>query len=329
VTRFVTYKSSTVLRLCHPIPALLTLLILVCGIASAESPIARLSCGLSDTESTGLSGDASINIHAVSDYIKTINMMLNAGEFDRLDCLANSARSSKERFPGGMWKLHAIYSGLAQPLRHATEDDWHTHMDLLQRWLSSKPESITARVALAEAYVNYGEDARGSGFADTVSESGWKLLAERTAKAKEILDASTQLTKDPEWYVAMQLLVVHQSWELSAREALLEEAVKFEPGYYYYYRYHASSIQPKWGGEEGDVARFLQKTADRIGGDAGDIVYFRVAGTLVCGCQDEQKLNLSWPRILKGFDAVEKRMVRRRRIGICWRTWPRRSATLL
>jgi len=180
-------------------------------------------------------------------------------------------------------------------------------MELLQRWVSSTPESITARVALAEAYVSYGEDARGPGFADTVSKSGWKLLAERTGKARQILErASTLSTKDPEWYLAMQELVLHQGIERSARQALLEQAVKFEPTYYYYYRLYANSILPKWGGEDGEVAQFLQKAADEIGGDAGDILYFRVAGTLVCGCQGDQQLKLSWSRIEKGFAAVEK-----------------------
>jgi len=44
----------------------------------------------------------------------------------------------------------------------------------------------------------------------------------------------------------------------------------------------------------------------RKGGPAADILYFRVANSLVCGCQTDQGLNLSWPRIQKGFAAVEK-----------------------
>jgi hypothetical protein len=309
VTTAVTSKASPSFRRRHSIPVLLILLIIACRSGNTAATKAGMSsCTLTDSEVAGLSGDASTDIHAVSNYSKTISSMLKAGEFEQLDCLADSARSRKERFPGGMWKLHAIYNGLEKPLLHATEEDWRAHMDLLQRWVSTKPESIAARIALAESYISYGEDARGPGFADTVSESGWKLLAERTAKAKQILEeASTLSAKDPEWYAAMQQLALHQGWDISARQTLLEQAVRFEPAYYYYYRFHANSIQPKWGGEEGEVARFLQKTTDQIGEDAGNIVYFRVAGTLVCGCQEEQKLNLSWPTILKGFDAVEKR----------------------
>jgi len=296
------------LRHSHSIPIFLLLLMVVCGFAFAQVPNAKLSsCLLTDTEAAGLSGDTSIDIHAVSNYSKAITDLLKAEKFEQLDCLADSARSHKETFPGGMWKIHAIYSGLEKPPLHATQEDWDIHMESLQRWVSTRPESTTARIALAESYVSYGWDARGSGFADTVSESGWKLLAERTAKAKQVLEQASVLSaKDPEWYVAMQQVALGQSWEPDATQALLEQAIKFEPAYYYYYRMYADSILPKWGGEQGETERFMQESADHIGGDAGDILYFRVAGTLFCGCQDDQQLKLSWPRIQKGFAAVEK-----------------------
>lgn len=286
----------------------MSLLIAGCGLASAEAPKAKpLPCGLTDEEIAGLSGDAGTDVHAVPNFSKTVYSLLQAGKFESLDCLADSARAHKETFPGGMWKIHAIYSRLTRPPLHPTQEDWETHLELLQQWVSTRSESITARVALAQFYVNYGADARGPGFADTVSESGWKLLAERVAKAKQILDdASTLATKDPEWYVVMQNVASYESWEPAATLALLEQAVKFEPGYYYYYRLYAESVLPKWGGQEGETERFLQKAADRLGGNDGDILYFRVAGYLVCGCPGDQQLKLSWPRILKGFDAVEE-----------------------
>ena len=295
------------LRRFYSIPMFLLILVAVCGFAKADAPKAKPApCALTDTEDAGLSGDASVSVHAVDDYSKTIYSLLQAGKFEQLACLANSARSHKELFPGGMWKIHAIYSGLAKPPLHPTHEDWTNHIELVQRWVSTRPESVTARIALAESYENWGADARGTGYADTVSESGWKLLAERTAKAKQILDeAQTLSTKDPEWYVAMQDVALGD-WEPAAQRVLFDQAVKFDPTYYYYYRLYANSILPKWGGEVGEVDKFLQQSADHIGGDAGDILYFRVAGTLVCGCENDQHLNLSWPRIQKGFAAVEK-----------------------
>jgi len=286
---------------------LFLLLMLACRSAAPDVSKAKpSSCALTDAQAAGLGGDASTDVHALSDYSKTMYGLLKAERFEQLDCIADSARSHKETFPGGMWKIHDVYVDLVRPPLHATEEDWTAHIDLVKRWVAARPESITARIALAESYSNYGADARGTGFANTVSESGWKLFEERTAKAKQILEeASTLSTKDPEWYAAMQTVSLGSA-EPDARRALFEQAVKFEPAYYYYYRSYAYSILPKWGGEKGEAEEFLKTAAYRSGGDAGDILYFRVAGILVCGCQNDQELNLSWPRIQKGFAAVER-----------------------
>ena len=285
---------------------LLFLLITTCGFANADTPKAKsLPCGLTDAEAAGLSGDASTDIHAVSNYSNTMYGLLKAGKFEQLDCLTDSVRSHKETFSGGIWKIHAIYGGLATPPQHPTQVDWTRHIESLQRWLAARPESITARVALAECYVRYGWDARGNGLGDSVSDSGWRLLTERAAKARQLLEQSPVPATDPEWFAAMQEVALAQGWRPDARQALFDQAAKLEPAYYYYYRSYAYSILPKWGGEDGEVATFLQKAADQLGGDAGDMMYFRVATTLLCACQSDQELNLSWRRIQKGFAAVE------------------------
>jgi hypothetical protein len=288
---------------------ILLLVIVACGFFNADAAKPKpLFCNLTEAEIAGLSGDASTDIKAVSHYSKTAYGLMQAGKFEQLDCLAESVRSRKETFPGGMWKIHAIYMDLVRPPLHQTKEDWVAHIGLVQRWVTTRPESITARIALAESYVSYGWDFRGGRYAETGSDAGWEMHIEHTAKAKQVLEeASTLSAKDPEWYVAMQYVALAQGWEASANQALLERAIKFEPTYYYYYRMYASSItRPMSGGEEGEVGKILGKVANSIGGDAGDILYFRVAGNEICGCEDDRKLGLSWPRIQRGFTVVEK-----------------------
>jgi hypothetical protein len=41
--------------------------------------------------------------------------LLGEEKFEELDCLADTARSGKTRFPGGSWKLRNIYIGLDSP----------------------------------------------------------------------------------------------------------------------------------------------------------------------------------------------------------------------
>jgi len=142
-------------RLSPSISLCFLLLAATCGLSGTEVPKAKLSpCALTATEIAGLGGDAGADIHAVSDYQKTISNLLRAGKFKQLDCLADSARSHREMFSGGTWKLHTIYVALEDPPLHATPQDWKAHIGLLKQWVSAKPHSITVRGALAEAYVN-------------------------------------------------------------------------------------------------------------------------------------------------------------------------------
>jgi hypothetical protein len=278
--------------------------------SAAEQNVNSNPCSISETDAAGLNGDLSVDIHALHDFMKTTARILKEEKFVELDCLADRARSGKERLPGGLWKVHLLYLGLRQPVPypvHATQEDWTDLLQRLQRWVKARPESITPRVALALAYLEYASDARGTGYASTVSQSGWKLFEERTAEAKRILtEASKLASKCPEWYVAMQMVSLNQSWPVTEARALFEKANKFEPEYYIYARDLASYLLPKWSGEPGDTEKFVQEIADRIGGDKGDILYFQVAAAnyVICGCNDNPQL--SWDRIKRGFEASEK-----------------------
>ena len=269
------------------------------------------ACNANDDDVDGLNSDPSTNVHAERDYAATVSRMLKEEKFETLDCLADRTRSNKERFPGGTWKLHELYKGLYEPVQypvtHPTDDDWDELLRQLRHWVALRPKSVTARIALASAYIGYAKDARGEGDASTVSEGGWKLFRERTAAAERILkEASTLHTKCPEWYIAMQGVARNQNWDAARKRKLFEKAYKFDPGYYYSAGMFASDLLPKQGGKPGDTETFLQQLADHIGGDRGDIFYYQVANTpgLLCNCDEDP--HLSWQRIKRGFEASEK-----------------------
>ena len=276
----------------------------------AEPKAKSEACHISAADADGLNGNFSADIHAFSDFTDTAARMVKEEKFAELDCLADRARSGKERLPGGLWKVHLLYQGLHQPVpstMHATQEDWTDLLQHLQRWTKLSPQSITARVALALAYLYYAYDARGTGEANTVSESGWKLYKERIAEGRRILEeASTLPVQCPEWYVAMQMVSVYQGWSETEARNLFEEANKFEPEYYTYARDLAYYLLPKWNGQPGDTEEFMREIADRTGGDKGDILYFQVAAAnyVVCGCTGDPQLSMD--RIKRGFEASEK-----------------------
>ena len=253
--------------------------------------------------------DASTDVHAFKEYGAAVAQLLQQGDFEKLDCIADAARSNKTTFAGGMPQLHVFYRGLSNIDGHTTEEDWKDRIAELERWVSASPESVTARVALAKAYVNYAWNARGEGFNDTVSDSGWRLFEERLAKAKSILDEASALpSKCPEWYVTMQQVAQGQGWDLDEFTALFEQARAFDPAYYYNYRVLPDYLLPKWSGKDGAASKFAEESADRVGGTEGDILYFQIGAALVCGCDEQAEFNrMSWPRLHKGYAELEKK----------------------
>jgi hypothetical protein len=200
---------------------------------------------------------------------------------------------------------------MEQPPLNATEEDWSHHINQLKQWVSNKPYSTTAYVALARAYGVYAWRARGNGYANTVSQSGWRLFAERGAEARRLLDkAATFPTKCPEWFTGMQDVARIQGWDLADMRRLVEQAMAFEPGYYYYYRMHADFLLPRWYGEIGDSEKYVAEVADSIGGDEGDAIYFQVATYVffLPGGKEAMEMlgRMSWPRMQKGFAVLEK-----------------------
>ena len=251
------------------------------------------------------------NLHQVEEYQETIRSLYNTESFDKIDELADRARSTKSRLTGGFWEIHLLDDALMQPPHgtyQSTDSEWQIHLDRLQRWVKQRPQSITARIAFAGAYLAYGWKARGGGYADQVTEEGWQLFAARSETAGKILAEAFSLpTKDPEWYLTMQMVMMAQQVSKEMQNAMFEKAVAFEPDYYYYYRLQAESLLPKWEGEEGEMGLFAARAADRLGGKRGDIIYYEIATYVNCTCDAKNQPNgMSWPRIKRGYAAVEE-----------------------
>jgi hypothetical protein len=251
------------------------------------------------------------NLHILDRYEEGIRALFEQEKFETLDQMAASARSTKAHLTGGFWTLHIIYGPLLAPSAgtyDASENEWTKHLERLQRWAAQRPDSITARVALGGAQLQHAWRARGGGYADSVTDDGWKLFHERAeVAAKTLMDASSLPAKCPEWYLAMQLTARALGQSKEMQTAIFEKAVAFEPDYQYFYRAQAEMLMPKWEGEEGEMAAFAQQVADRIGGKRGDMIYYQIATYLNCGCDNDRGLNgLSWSRIKSGYSNIEE-----------------------
>lgn len=227
-----------------------------------------------------------------------------------LDALADQLRTQRSRFQGGGWQLHVLYTILStvEP-KLDTDAAWESQISALQEWVLRAPSSPTPRIALADAYENFAWKARGGDFADQVTEQGWRLFGERMQKAHEMLEQAEQIRHgDPEWYTSMLVASAALDWNSDQADALVDESLREEPGYYYIARIQADNLLPKWYGEPGDTERFIAKVADRIGAAGGDATYFLIAEYILTAaekCLPCEPPALSWARIRRGYAAIE------------------------
>jgi hypothetical protein len=243
-------------------------------------------------------------------YALTVRTLMRQQNFDELDRMADEARRGKPRFAGGGWKLYQIYSSLATMSRRAsqlTDSDWREHLERFQKWVLQKPESITARVALAEAYENYAWFARLPGLADAVTREGSDLFSARMKLARATLEQASGLKQQcPHWFYVMQ----EAQFALNEGDpiSLLKQAMACEPSYYYYYSTDVRYLLPKWYGKEGDAAKFAATVSDQIGGSEGDFIYFQIAAGLNHKGEEERTAvrKMDWARIMRGFLAMER-----------------------
>lgn len=162
-----------------------------------------------------------------SAYVESRRAMLYSENFATLDSEADDLLASKARFPGGAWKLRGFFAAVGGPIggydvlidrssstddgngvsadpKSASESAWLRHLSVLRRWQSARPQSSTAVLALARAFTNYAWLARGTGYADTVTDEHAKVFHERVGEAKRLLSQYGPIvSRNPEFCCLM------------------------------------------------------------------------------------------------------------------------------
>jgi hypothetical protein len=229
--------------------------------------------------------------------------LVTARDFDGLDAYAAELHKAKQPFASGDWPMDKMIKQL-ECNDGAKEAFVEKRFAFLKDWLAKNPKSKTARIALGVNYAAWAWRARGSGYADTVSENGWKLFGERLEEAKKVLAAVDD--RPGEFYWVWQRVAM--GLDLDDTETVAEGLKKY-PAYTKIVSAKFYRLQPRWGGEDGADMRFLNEQVAANPGDAGDMLYERVA------------LNSAWlftnlfgdghfdkERVMRGAAAIRKAM---------------------
>jgi hypothetical protein len=236
---------------------------------------------------------------------------LQKSDYDALEKLAEDGRSAEDAWPDGNWPVVPVYLGLEMS---ANPDDgaWLARQKAIEAWIQARPESITARVALARHLVDFAWKARGRGYADTVSDEADRLFKERLRQAAGVLKAAADLkAKCPVYWTTVMKAALGLGVPQDQHRRIFQAAVQAYPDFTPIYVQRAIFLLPRWYGGDGEWVTDLAQSADQLGGKKGDILYAQVAWLL----KDfsswnnifEETTNLSWERVDRGFSALEKK----------------------
>ena len=273
--------------------------LLLAGLLLASIPMLRAQVS-ADPEAAATNPSDDDELTSQNSWVRQVQSDLIAEKFDDLDRTANDYRQNKTRAAGGAWKLHTFYAALDAPQQ--TDRDSVEHIAHLEHWMKARPDSITARVALATSLHRWAWVARGNGLAKTVTPEGWRLFGERIKEAQVVLEGSAAMqSMCPQWYSEMMSVSLAQGWDAARARDLFERGVQFEPDYFYLYKQYANYLLPKWYGHSGEAVAFARDAADRLGGVPGDLLYFQIATVVINRSNGNLPIDgMDWPRIQRG-----------------------------
>jgi Domain of unknown function (DUF4034) len=242
-----------------PSQVLLALAIAIAGSACEKPSIPGIHTKSTDEQKGVPLQIINNNEHAEREAFENeMRNLLQRAEYDQLESCADACRTGRSRFTNSFLKLRAFYSAFLDYPVDRDDTQWTQFIQSIENWVRQKPESVTARIALAQAYRGYAWKARGGDWASTVTSQAYRLMQERLAVARQVLNEARLLPqKCPGWYGAALSVALGTEMKRKDYDNLFAEAVSKVPEYDAIYDYTAYYLLPRWYGQPGEWESFV------------------------------------------------------------------------
>lgn len=265
-----------------------------------------------------------------------INKAFKNSEFDLIEDYFNKSDQSNAKINGSHSICFWIMNGLDSPLPIHLQTDssfqWNEMKAQHLKWIAKKPNSFCAYLAYANFCSNLGAEARGTGYANTVTDEGWKKLHQYGMESLNYCKVAVELNPKNIWgYSAWLDLFYHGILSAEEEELIYQQAIKIDPLNYSIAAKHVSHLLEKWGGSYQQSHVFFESYIESCPQEIQDIQY----SLLVYATSDEAQILeqvrdgiLSWDRVKKGFRQRHERYgtsphMARKYANMAWHFWDR------
>ena len=229
--------------------------------------------------------------------------------FAPLDAMFARLADPKERLTDGRPRLDGIPMGLAN-LFDAYKQ-WDLMLSIIGEWREQNPQSTAVDIVEAMIYREWAWSVRGSGYADTVAEEGWKLFKEKLQRAEAVLLRSKdRCAGNPLWYDEYLQVALALGWDEPEFRALYRAAISRFPEYEPLYFDMVNYLSPRWYGSVDAIDAYVAEVLKQTQAKQGKIMYARLywafAGTLPYDVDPFEESQANWADMKVGFEQLMK-----------------------
>ena len=231
--------------------------------------------------------------------------LLRAKKYDEIEKIAANLLDTRAKFASGNWKLPAFARALC--IAQGDDNAWKANNQRLLLWHAQRPQSKLATLMLARSWATGAQGARGGEYAYKVKPQQWSGMNRRLRAAAPLFAASmSDIKRSPLVFSGLQQWALLGQVPPAIYESAWRDAEAAFPGYVPFYVDKAIYLMPRWYGEPGAWEAFAKRSADKIGGIKGDMLYAQIVEDQSENYDTDffQTNEVSWPRTKRGLRAL-------------------------
>lgn len=215
------------------------------------------------------------------------------------DCLSDDGKPQLGSFVTGLSEYFAANPG-------------EKGLETVEFFKKAAPKETLSALIEAQYWIDYAWHARGSAYASSVSEDGWKLFRERIAKAEAVLSESkTYASSNPIWYEKMLIVKSAGNATHRERDAVFIEGAKKFPWYLPLFFAMEEYLAPWWGGNwemiDNMTSWSVEQTKPNMGTAMYARLYWAISGHYTQVPNIFETTKAKWPKMKQGFDDLTNR----------------------
>jgi hypothetical protein len=204
----------------------------------------------------------------------------------------------------------SAYVWLVEDLARTTNLRNHTFERIEPLLMAGWGDTAEAHLIRGGYYAHFAWDARGGGWASTVSDEGWRLMKERLGIAREALERSWIIKPMLETALRMQWVELGDSRGRREMERWFKNAMELDPGNYDALKNKLYWLHEKWHGSVKEMLAFGEECLSDTNGTS-QLTLYEVHAELAtyhrqsgAGTEAEYfKQPEVWPDIKRSFEA--------------------------